>query len=76
MKKQNTGMNMQENTLNRKVSAGYRKLAAAIIALGVRENDQAFLNGEWCKTLQYFLQLGSQEGSGKLSGTQSYTKYL
>lgn len=75
MKKQNTGMIMQESIHN-KASAGYSKLAAAIIASGVRENDQTFLNSEWCETLRYFIKLGQQQGSGDLSGTQSYTKYI
>ena len=76
MKKQNTGVNMQINTSGKRSSEGYRKLAAAIIASGVRENDQTFLNGEWCETLQYFIKLGQQQGSGDLSGMQSYTKYI
>ena len=76
MKKQNTGMDMQIDTSGKKSSEGYRKLAAAIIRSGERENDQAFLNSEWCETLRYFIKLGQQQGSGDLSGTQSYTKYI
>ena len=75
MKKQNTGMNMRESTSD-KVAGGYKKLAAAIIRSGERENDQTFLKGEWCDTLRYFLALGSQQGSGDLSGVQSYTNYI
>lgn len=75
MKKQNTGMSMQENTLG-KAAEGYKKLAAAIIRSGERENDQTFLKGEWCETLRYFLALGQQQGSGDLSGTPSYTNYI
>ena len=74
--KQKTGTIMQNDTLSKKKSAGYMKLAAAIIASGARDNDQSFLNGEWCDTLRYFLKLGSQEGSGMLDGVQTYTKYI
>ena len=69
-------MNMQEDIRGDKELAGYRKLAAAIIRSGERENDQAFLNSEWCETLRYFVKLGSQQGSGLLSGTQSYTQFI
>lgn len=75
MKKQSTGMIMQEDILG-KAAAGYKKLAAAIIRSGERENDQSFLNSEWCETLRYFLKLGNTHGSGDLSGTQSYTRYI
>ena len=68
-------MSMQENTLG-KAAEGYKKLAAAIIRSGERENDQAFLKSDWCDTLRYFLALGSQQGSGDLSGVQSYTNYI
>ena len=75
MKKQSTGIIMQEDILG-KAAAGYKKLAAAIIRSGERENDQAFLNSEWCESLRYFLKLGNTRGSGDLSGTPSYTNYV
>lgn len=69
-------MGMRIDTSGKKSSEGYRKLAAAIIRSGEKENDQTFLASEWCETLRYFLKLGSQQGSGEFSGTQSYTKYI
>lgn len=76
MKKQITGMNMQLDIADNKASEGYRKLAAAIIRSGERENDQSFLNSEWCETLRYFINLGQRQSASNLDGTQSYTKYI
>lgn len=59
-------MNMQEDISSKKGSYGYRRLAAAIIRSGERENDQAFLNSDWCDTLRYYLKLCSQEGTNRL----------
>lgn len=68
-------MDMQNNVLG-KASVGYCMLAAAIIRSGERENDQAFLNSEWCNTLRTMINLRTSKGSKELSGTSEYNKYI
>ena len=46
---------------NIKSKAGYIRLAQAIIASGVKSNDQSFLQSDWCDTLHQLIALGTDK---------------
>lgn len=43
----------------RKSRKGYSALAAAIIASGIRANDQAFLESDWFETLNTIVRISA-----------------
>lgn len=44
-----------------KSKAGYIRLAQAIIASGVKANDQSFLQSDWCDTLHQLIEVGTDK---------------
>lgn len=46
---------------NIKSKAGYIRLAQAIIASGVKSNDQSFLQSDWCDTLHQLIEVGTDK---------------
>lgn len=50
-------MAKQALILSKSYKSGYAKLAAAIILLAQKENDQRFLNSDWCDELAGLCEL-------------------
>lgn len=48
---------------SRKGRHGYSALAAAIIASGIKANDQRFLESDWCSTLRDIVDISTKSDS-------------
>ena len=46
---------------NMKSKAGYIRLAQAIIASGIKANDQSFLQSDWCDLLHQLIAVGTDK---------------
>lgn len=46
-----------------KSKAGYILLAHAIIASGIKTNDQSFLQSDWCDTLRQLIAVGTDKNT-------------